>query len=103
MKGGLKLLIRTVDHARQALVQMLVHVERGDLDQAAQCDLAILGFLKMADRDTIEIRALMQDLLAAYRNLKGKLSDQTLAAREEISQISTAKEGVSAYNRVRQY
>lgn len=82
---------------------MVVYVERGELERAAQCDVAILGFLKAADRDLIEVRALMQDLLAAYRSLKGKLSDQSLTARQEISQISAAKEGVSAYQRVLRY
>lgn len=85
------------------MLKMLLHVERGELEQATLLDVAILGYLKETDRDSVENRALMIDLLAAYKSLKGKLSDEALATRDEISKISTSKEGLSAYNRVRQY
>lgn len=95
--------IRTAEQARQTLTRMLVHVERGELERATQCDLDILGFLKQADRDSVEIRALMLDLLAAYKGLKGKLSERAASTRDEIQSLSTARPGLETYQKVHRY
>lgn len=75
---------------------MLVLVERGMLDQAAQIDVEIVDYLKSADKQDADVQAFVKDLLAAYRSLQGKLAVSIDETKSELIGTKKAQKNVKS-------
>ncbi|QGG80228.1 hypothetical protein GH975_06410 [Litorivicinus lipolyticus] len=95
--------ILNLTQAKRALVDMLICVDKNELDQAARHDSDIVRYLTGCDKSAPEIRQFVSDLMSAYERLQGQLSAAAIDARAETLRSTKAKKSVTAYQKASRY